>query len=310
MTGKLTAVEPVKPKPQLDRPRLRWSLVPLFQEQMESEWSVDRPEPDFFKWVSVVGGLDSIVVADKPLEELSSKDREAWETFRDALKSVLMLQEFRDREPAAFRRVARQLNLLPTFAAWHPDAEPANRKLLRECGLGHESLNEFAKHPQHAAQQSPAVRYAYTLIGTIDLTLDNSGDELERWGELYGFGVRHDVAEEVESCLAKMALSQGERAKLREHHRGAYRILPLWTRDLLKLERPFGPGSVRDYWRIAKALIREEMPRFHERPEWRAVRDRHYSGGAKPGAIQNAIFKDIRKAMETIAGSHRRRRAE
>ena len=55
-------------------------------------------------------------------------------------------------------------------------------------------------------------------------------------------------------------------------------------------------------------MILEEMPDFHLRPEWADYRDKRvYQDGAKKGAVQNAIFKDILAALRTIAGSYNRR---
>jgi hypothetical protein len=56
-------------------------------------------------------------------------------------------------------------------------------------------------------------------------------------------------------------------------------------------------------------MILEEMPAFHMRAEWATYRDkRAYQGGAKKGAIQHAIFKDILIALKTIAGSNHKHR--
>ena len=91
---------------------------------------------------------------------------------------------------------------------------------------------------------------------------------------------------------------------------GSYEILPAWTRSLAGLRRPFNQRHVLDYWRTGKEMILEEMPDFHLRPEWQKyLDDRNYQHGAKAGAVQHAIFKDILSALKTIAGSHHRRPA-
>ena len=64
------------------------------------------------------------------------------------------------------------------------------------------------------------------------------------------------------------------------------------------------------YWRKGKELILDEMPDFHERPEWESYRRRKYPGGAKPGTVQHAIFKDILAALRTIAGCNKRQAAK
>jgi len=88
---------------------------------------------------------------------------------------------------------------------------------------------------------------------------------------------------------------------LRKKYRGLYRILPKWTEGLLALPRPFGLETVDAYWRKGKEMMLEDMPEFHLRPEWKDYRSRRYKHGAKAGAIQHAIFKDILAALRTIA---------
>lgn len=90
-------------------------------------------------------------------------------------------------------------------------------------------------------------------------------------------------------------------------YQGLYPILPAWTKGLESLHRPFSEHHVLDYWRKGKEVILEEMPDFHDRPEWLEYRNkRAYETGAKPDAIQHAIFKDILVALKTIAGKDRR----
>jgi hypothetical protein len=48
------------------------------------------------------------------------------------------------------------------------------------------------------------------------------------------------------------------------------------------------------------------MPNFHLRPEWKKYRERNYREGAKKGAMQHAIFKDILTALKTIAGANKK----
>ena len=74
---------------------------------------------------------------------------------------------------------------------------------------------------------------------------------------------------------------------------------------------PITPQSVIDYWHKGKEIVRKEMPNFHLRPEWKSYRDnRTYQAGAKTGATQHAIFKDILAALKTIAGGNKRSPAQ
>ncbi len=153
------------------------------------------------------------------------------------------------------------------------------------------------------------MRYAYGITMTIDLTLDTYEHRLEEWSWDYGYGVRHPLTPaELDAAIDRLQCDEAKKQRLRQEHAGAYRILPAWTDGLRKLRRPFNREHVLDYWRVGKAMILEELPDFHERPEWAEYRTgRKYAGGAKPGVIQHAIFKDILTALRTIAGAGRRR---
>jgi hypothetical protein len=194
--------------------------------------------------------------------------------------------------------------------SWHPDAERFNRELLACSGLGQACMyGALRQHPAHAAQQPWPVRYAYAIMDTFALTLDTFGERLPLWAEVYGYGVKHPwPRERTEATLAKVACDEVEEARIRKQYESAYEVLPAWTQQLLALSRPLRPQNVLDYWRVGKAMILEELPDFHERPEWAEYRTRRkYAGGAKPGVIQHAIFKDILAALRTIAGAGRRR---
>jgi hypothetical protein len=107
-----------------------------------------------------------------------------------------------------------------------------------------------------------------------------------------------------------MNLSAVTKQRIRQATQGGYFILPRWTEGLEKLRRPFNRDNVLDYWRKGKEMIREELPDFQDRPEWADYRNkRTYQHGAKPGAIQNAIFEDILMALKTIAGANHRRKS-
>jgi hypothetical protein len=91
------------------------------------------------------------------------------------------------------------------------------------------------------------------------------------------------------------------------HVQTAFVPLPKYLQGLDALPVPITAASVLDYWRKGKRIILEEMPDFHQRPEWEEYRTRrHYTHGAKTGAIQHAIFKDILAALRTIAGANKR----
>ncbi len=102
--------------------------------------------------------------------------------------------------------------------------------------------------------------------------------------------------------MEELNRTEEEKMQMRRTYHGAYRILPKWTKGLERICRPFSERVVLEYWRKGKEIMLEEIPDFHLRPEWKAYHTRHYKDGAKPGAIQHAIFKDILAALKTIAG--------
>jgi hypothetical protein len=109
----------------------------------------------------------------------------------------------------------------------------------------------------------------------------------------------------LEEILAKGQRTEEQKEEMRCTYRGAYRILPKWTKGLERLRDRFNQDSVLGYWRKGKEIMLEEMPDFHLRPEWKSYGSRTYKGGAKAGVIQHAIFKDILHALKTIAGGDR-----
>jgi hypothetical protein len=285
------------------------SLVFSITESFPRHGDFGSPEPRFAKWAKHALDLDTDIAGDNAMsEELPAQEAQAWRLFHDAMEATSDLLALYRKEPALFQKVARQLSLLPCLMSWHPDAERFNRRLFEFSKLGEE--RSYGEWRQHAARQSWPVRYAYAIMATIDLTLDMYEDRLPEWAETYGYGIRHPIPLSYYREAAERT-GWGEAKKLRElrKYRGSYWILPAWTKSLQKLRRPFNMNHVLDYWRTGKQMIREEMPGFQDRSEWADYRNkRAYQHGAKPGAVRNAIFKDILAALKTIAGANHRRK--
>jgi hypothetical protein len=280
------------------------SLLYSIHEQFEHLGDWEAPEPNFWKWFEKVGFADTGECHDNVLwDKLDDSERRAWQLFADAIQATASLLEFRHEHSELFQKVARRLSFLPTFLSWHPDCERFNRQLLAESELGTRGIHsELRRHPHHLRYQPWPTRYAYAIVAVIELNLDTYGDRLPWMAELYGYGQQHPLrAEETEEALAKLRCSEKRLAEIREEYRGAYRILPGWAKHLRALKQRFCKATALDYWRTGKAMLREEMPGFHERPEWSSYHTRHYSSGATPGAVQHAIFRDILDALRTIA---------
>jgi hypothetical protein len=286
----------------------RCSLVFSFAEQLSPDRNLGAPEPDFPKWVSKVFFADLGTAHDwYAFDGLSQEERRAWRLCHDAIEATSNLLELYGENPQLFQKVASKLSFLPCLMSWHPDAERFNRHLYEFSQLGQQSMYcELRHNAKHLVRQPWPVRYAYAIIATIDLTLDTYGEMLPLWAEIPGYGVRHPISsDEIEAALARMGCNQEKKEQIRQEYRGAYRILPKWTKGLEKINQPISKESVLDYWRTGKEMILEEIPNFHERSEWKDYYRRQYKDGAKPGAVQHAIFKDILAALKTIAGVNR-----
>ena len=282
------------------------SLVFSFTAELCPEHALDGPEADYLKWIGKALFADVGTAADEAEWDKSTpEEREAWRLFHTAIEATSNLLELYQNKPRLFRKMGRQLSFLPCLMSWHPDAERFNRQYLESSQLGRQSMyGELRNNPRHLAQQSWPVRYAYSIIAAVDLTLDTYEDQLPNWAEHYGYGVKHPIPPSTyEAAAEKMGWDEEKKRRELPKYQGAYRILPAWTKGLSQLRRPFSKDHVLGYWRTGKEMILEEMPDFHLRPEWRTYHGRNYKSGAKCGAIQHAIFKDILAALKTIAGA-------
>ncbi len=286
----------------------RCSLVFSFAEELCPDGALGAPEPDFLKWANKVFFADLGTAYDLyAFDGLSQEERGAWRLCHDAIEATSNFLELYRENPQLFQKVASRLSFLPCLMSWHPDAERFNRHLYEFSRLGEQSMYcELGHNAKHLLRQPWPVRYAYAIIATIDLTLDTYDEMLPLWAETHGYGVRHPVSsDEIEAALARLRCTEEKKEEIRQENKGAYRILPKWTKGLGKINQPITKESVLDYWRIGKKMILEEIPNFHERSEWKDYHGRHYKDGAKPGALQHAIFKDILAALKTIAGVNR-----
>jgi hypothetical protein len=286
------------------------SLVFTFREAFHGDEDFSAPEPDFLKWLEKSIFVDVVISGDEAEDKQhSEEEREAWRLYREALEATNNLFDLYKANPSQFQNVAGQMMFLPCFISRHPDNERFNRHFLQVSQLSRRSMdNACQPKPQHLARQSWPTRYAYAIRETIDLTLDTYEERLPEWAEIYGYGKRHPIPMSLyEETARKMGLDEETKRLELPRLVGSYKILPAWTKTLENFRRPFNPGNVLSYWRTGKAMILEELPDFHLRPEWESYRRRHYQTGSKPGTVQHAIFKDILAALRTIAGSNQRR---
>jgi hypothetical protein len=282
------------------------SLVFQFTEQLPNEGGMDSPEPDFLKWLDKALFADVGTAADEAAwTKLPIEEHEGWNLFLASLEATGKLIDFYKSNPTVFQKIASQLSFLPCLMSWHPDSGRFSRQLLEFSKLGQQSMyGDLQKNPRHMLRQCWPVQYAYAIIATINLTLDTYEDRLPLWAEIYGYGVKYPIPlSDYMQTMERLGWDEAKKRRELPKYKNSYRVLPLWTKSLKTLRRPFNTDHVLDYWRTGKQMIVEELPNFHLRPEWEGYRGRTYKAGAKPGAIQHAIFKDILVALKTIAGS-------
>ena len=281
-----------------------------FTREMSKDEDIDAPEPDFLKWLDKILFVDVGIAGDAAMySELAKEEREAWKLFHDAIQATANLLDLHKSNLPLFQKVAERLIFLPCFLSRHPDNQQFNRAYLENSRLSKRNMdNAYFPREPYLARQSWPVRYAYAIIVTINLTLDTYETQLPEWAKIYGYGIRHPIPlDAYETTMKRMGWDEARRQRELPKYRGHYRILPVWMRNLTTLRRPFNKNHVLDYWRTGKAMILEEMPDFHLRPEWQKYRERrNYREGAKKGAIQHAIFKDILSALKTIAGANKK----
>ena len=289
----------------MNKNRKVWSLVDRFEDTLNRDCFLCGPVADYHEWVHDVLCVDLAMCSEEcDNSTLCEAEGAAWKTFHDSIEATSRLMDLYKEDGALFRKIASGLSVLPCLMSWHPNAAAFNRQLLKRSGSGENSIcGNLARNAAHLARQSWPVRYAYAIIWTIDLTLGTDSENLAGWAEMYGYGVEHAVdPAEIEALIARMNCGEEKKQELREEHKGAYRVLPKWTKGLTDICQPLTSGNVLSYWRKGKEIIMEEMPDFHLRPEWKNYCDgRAYANGPKKGAIQHAIFKDILVALKTIA---------
>lgn len=187
----------------------------------------------------------------------------------------VMLMYLRRRD--LFDFIASRRNILPCLASIHPNTRKIMANMRRDAPLATQTAeSHLVGSRAWFTSKKPANVYARAIITTIQLNQDLEPIECQKktWAQF----------DRVHRCKTHLL------------------PLPAYIEGIDQLRVPISPQSVLQYWRKGKEMIVEEMPNFHLRPEWRAYASRRYENGAKRGAIQHAIFKDILTALRSIAG--------
>jgi hypothetical protein len=184
------------------------------------------------------------------------------------------------RSRQLFDKLSSRRALLPSLMSIHPNTAKVMARMLKDARLGRltfESRQIGSK--AWFTSNAPANVYARAIVTSVELNQDLEPPETQQkvW-ELFD-----------------------------RRHRVTTRVLPFpkYIEGIDAIPVPISPECVPDYWRKGKEIMLEEMPDFHERPEWKNYRERRYAHGAKRGSLRHAIFKDILMALRTIAGANK-----
>jgi len=188
------------------------------------------------------------------------------------------------REREVFDKITPNHKMLPILATIHPESPKIMAQMLADARLGTKTDDAYRIGSKTwFVSDTPASIYARAIIASVRMNrnLEPISQQQASWAEF-------DRKNNVETLVLPF---------------------PKYVAGLDRIPIPITLASVMQYWRKGKEMILEEMPEFHLRPEWRNYRERrYYGGGAKKGAVQHAIFKDILTALKTIAGSNHKQR--
>ena len=199
----------------------------------------------------------------------------ATEAARDVLNLYL-------RHRKLFDQIAPRRKFLPSLFSIHPNTAAVTAQMLADSRLGTQTNHaRQAGSRAYFVSDSPANVYARAVVVSVSFNRELLPVSCQQYG-----WKEFDRKEGVQTVVLPF---------------------PKYVEGLDLLPVTLTPESVMAYWRKGKEMILEEMPDFHLRPEWQNYRDRNYKAGAKAGAIQHAIFRDILSALKTIAGTNKRK---
>lgn len=189
---------------------------------------------------------------------------------------VLLLMVVERTHPEAVRKVARSSMLWPFLASaktgWKSDMVERIEKL--ELGKHLEVLHTRFQSARGADENYPARQWAKAAVRTIEET---------RLRHLLLREVRSEIEEIVFGGTVSFAQS------------------PEWAAQACSLPM-LSKAASREWGAIVRTMIREQLPEFHTRPEWKIQRNTgRLSGRNTRGELQNAILDDIVSALRRIA---------
>jgi hypothetical protein len=248
-------------------------LCGLMQRDVYDFWRTKVATPEGVAVRKIVDSLSDRIRTERDLLAAET----LWSIATYAAFEVMDLY-LRNRQ--LFDKISSRRALLPSLMSIHPNTAKVMARMSKDARLG--SLTFESRQIGSKAwftSNIPANVYARAIITSVEFNqnLEPLETQQKRW------------------------------KSFDRQHRVTTRVLPFpnYIEGIDEIPFPISPECVPDYWRKGKEIMLEEMPDFHERPEWKNYGERHYANGAKRGAIRHAIFKDILIALRTIAGGNR-----
>jgi len=187
--------------------------------------------------------------------------------------------------PEAVRAISRWEALWPVLVSSTSPCEKSAAKQLEglELGKDMEFFHVRFERLRGADENYPARQWARTAVRTLEET---------RWRSLTYQQYRDEFQQ----------LVFGGKAGLAE--------IPPWAAESCSLN--FLSKETAPAWaKVIRDMIRQQLPDFHSRPEWKNQRSTAAQGARNTvGEVQNAILDDIASALKRIAPACRNSPAE
>lgn len=216
------------------------------------------------------------------LHQALDTDPEAAGALVDAaIAATAILAIAAKARPELFQNVAAGKGMWPVLAKDEPGWEAKAQETITNLKLGERlsGLKTQLRNAQGVDATRPARVWAKAAVATIDHS---------RWRLQY----IHHVIQELGGNEGWADFAVG--------HGWDLGTMPEWLKGVTSL-KPLSMETLKEWKQVVRAMIREQMPDFHERPEWANQRlSAEARGRGTVGVIQNAILDDITSALGTL----------
>lgn len=188
------------------------------------------------------------------------------------------------KQPKIMSEIARKINVWPVVADTQPGSNEETLARLDELGLGKDippQIEPSFRKARGCDENNPARRWAKAAVRCVNTT---------RFWQRQLVSRKDSVDKKLEQGTWKRGIE------------------PAWVSKTKNLPDFTQTPIVRKQWAdVIREMIRQELPDFHTRPEWKNQQNSCKPSSKLPGAhpskgdIQNAIFDVIIPALNTIA---------